>query len=100
MTEKEKIYLNVGVESNHEHSCKGYVLYCEETERSIASFWHEHDAENAELAINSYDQHVEIISRQSEEIKILRDTLKVIFPPVDRAILQEANKALSATEQK
>lgn len=61
--------------------------------------------EKVEVAINSYDANQALISKQAEQIKVLREALELIvkiaeFPPVDRAILQEANKALSATEQK
>ena len=35
----------VELERNNKHACTGVVMACEETGRTIASFWHEEDAE-------------------------------------------------------
>lgn len=66
-----------------------------------------HHVEKVEIAINSYDQHVELIAKQEEQIKMLRKALtacKVNLGYSDDAFsigyIALAQKALSATEQK
>lgn len=102
----ENINLDVGIEYNKEHACTGFVLYCKDTERSIASFWSEADADKAVITINSYDQHIELITKQAEQIKMLREALKFgikAIPIAGESDLQDEAKfkmmdALSATE--
>ena len=67
--------MEVSIERSKDHACTGFVLYCKDTERSIASFWSESDAENAEYAINSHDANQALITKQAELIKMLRYTL-------------------------
>lgn len=75
-----------------------------------------HHVEKVEIAINSYDQHIELIAKQAEQIKMLREALSNLasisheneerladrmykdFKESDELLM--AHKALSATEQK
>lgn len=68
-----------------------------------------HHAEKVEIAINSYDQNIELIAKQAEQIKMLREALKkcvtcsynLDFEAGWMASgLEAADEALSATEQK
>lgn len=67
-----------------------------------------HHAEKVEIAINSYDKHVELITKQDEPIKMLREALKKCIAcsyNLDfeagwmTSGLEAADEALSATEQ-
>ncbi len=51
----------VELERNNKHACTGLVMSCEETGRTIASFWHDYDAEDAMLKINKHDQLVKAL---------------------------------------
>lgn len=98
----EKINMEVSIERSKDHSCTGFILYCKDTERSIASFWNESDAENAEIAINSYNANQALISKQAEHIKVLRstliDTLSVVQGGLSSTIANGV-KALEATKE-
>jgi len=81
-----------------------------------------HHAEKVEIAINSYDKHVELIAKQAEQIKMLREALELVRPEIyynqdgvevwaggnmyigtdddaDNKTMQKIHEALSATEQ-
>lgn len=75
----DKINMEVSIERSKDHACTGFVLYCKDTERSIASFWSESDAEKAEDAINSYDANQAIISKQAEQIKSYKNQIAKII---------------------
>lgn len=104
----ESINLDVGIECNKEHACTGVVLYCKDTERSIASFWSESDADKTATAINDYDRHIKLIAKQAEQIKMLREALELgikSMPIAGESDLQDDARfkmmdALSAAEQK
>jgi hypothetical protein len=78
--------------------------------------------ESAAIAINSYDKHVELIAKQAEQIKMLREALELVRPEVyynqdgvevwaggsmtigtdddvDSKTMQKIHEALSAMEQ-
>ena len=68
-----------------------------------------HHVEKVEIAINSYDQHVDLIAKQAEQIKMLREALSECIKCSDSleyesgwmdSGIEAAEKALSATEQK
>lgn len=62
-----------------------------------------HHVEKVEIAINSYDQHVELIAKQAEQINIMRHALTEIknTPPASHDECSwMASVALSATDQK
>lgn len=54
------------------------------------------------IAVNEYDQHLELIAKQAEQIKMLRDALLLSVPYLNFNSMEEskAEQALSATEQK
>jgi hypothetical protein len=81
-----------------------------------------HHVEKVEIAINSYDKHVELIAKQAEQIKMLREALELVRPEVyynqdgvevwagwsmtigtdddvDSKTMQKIHEALSAMEQ-
>ena len=49
---------NVELETGNDHACTGVVMSCSETGRTIASFWHVEDADDAAIKLNTHDQHV------------------------------------------
>lgn len=108
-------------EVNINHTCAGVVMYAEDTERAVGSFYTKADAEKAAQAINSYDQHVELIAKQAEQIKMLREAVGFVIPKIEildvdamgasrmhnvqpwsvrDEVLSKLDAALSATEQK
>ena len=66
---KDDIKIDMQVESfSDSHVCKGQVLCCLETGRSIASFWNDYDIEKVAQAINSHDRLVAENEKLREQI--------------------------------
>ena len=54
----EKVELEL---NNSNHACTGHVMTCDDTGRTIASFWHEDDAQDAVMKINNHDKLVQFV---------------------------------------
>ena len=61
---------NVEVEYDNNHACTGVVLACEETGRTIATFWHYEDAEEAMEKINQYNHLVSALQKVLDDAEI------------------------------
>ena len=53
----------VEVEAGKSHACTGYVMCCEETGRTIASFWHEDDAQDVMSKVNGHGKLVNMLEQ-------------------------------------
>ena len=58
----------VELELNSGHACTGHVLACNETGRTIGSFWHEDDAGDAAMKINNHDDLIAALRVTANEL--------------------------------
>jgi len=59
----------VEFETDGVHVCSGQVLSCEDTGRTIASFWSYEDAEDAVSKINAHDELIEALAHSTERLE-------------------------------
>lgn len=58
------------VEESLNHPITGFVIYASDNDRTISSFWHEHEAIEFARRYNTHDQHVARIAELEFELKL------------------------------
>lgn len=91
--------LKVEVSVDAKHAAIGWVMCDMENGRSIATFWHQHDAENVAESVNVHKDDMDTINRQSDLIDELEERNRRVLKREKISSCYAQSQGLLAVEQ-